>query len=298
MAARQRTWLVTRGWKPHSLPPLSGLGDQDRLQQRQGEWPRHLAPLGQGGDFTVNSAYPNPWFSHQHDAHYIDDSTIILFDNGNTRRASDPKADSRGQVWKLDERTMTATLVLNVDLGNYSDRLGSGQVLSNGNYCFTLGAQGAPPYIGQSIEVQPNGTKVYVLQANRGLYRSFRVRTLYDGVSDQLASDGSGETSNPGDQPPAFRGLDVTLAQFHPTEPCRTVSPVFALNFGEASQETLPALYGLLQAEGQIPPNPISPVFFGLANGTSTTTPAPSQDTNDQIFASLRESTNEALWTF
>jgi hypothetical protein len=76
--------------------------------------------LGQDGDFTVNSSDPNPWSSHQHDAHYINDSTLILFDNGNTRRASDPNADSRGQVWTLGENTMTATLVVNVDLGNYS----------------------------------------------------------------------------------------------------------------------------------------------------------------------------------
>jgi len=35
-----------------------------------------------------------------------------------TRRGSDPTADSRGQVWRLDEQTMTATLVFNADLGN------------------------------------------------------------------------------------------------------------------------------------------------------------------------------------
>ena len=46
--------------------------------------------LGQGGDFAVNSADPNPWFSHQHNAHFIDDDTLILLDNGNTRRASRP----------------------------------------------------------------------------------------------------------------------------------------------------------------------------------------------------------------
>jgi hypothetical protein len=155
--------------------------------------------LGQDGDFTVNSTDPSPWFSHQHNAHYLDDSTLIVFDNGNTRRASDPNADSRGQVWKLDEQTMTATLVLNVDLGNYSDRVGSAQALPNGNYSFTSGAQGVPPFIGQSIEVLPDGTKTYVLQVARALYRSFRVRTLYEGtdlppaVQDVVANDGSAQ---------------------------------------------------------------------------------------------------------
>ncbi len=80
--------------------------------------------LGQGGDFAVNSSDPSPWFSHQHYPHYLDDSTLVLFDNGNTRQAGDPNAHSRGQVWKLDEDAMTATLEFNVDLGNYSGELG------------------------------------------------------------------------------------------------------------------------------------------------------------------------------
>src|SRR5262249_48354371 len=130
--------------------------------------------LGQDGDFTVNSTDPNPWFSHQHDAHFIDDATLIVFDNGNTRRASDPNADSRGQVWTLDENSQTATLAFNVDLGNYSDRVGSAERLSNGNYCFTSGFIVTPPAGGQSIEVLPDGTPTYVLQLpGVALYRSF-----------------------------------------------------------------------------------------------------------------------------
>jgi hypothetical protein len=145
--------------------------------------------LGQGGDFTVNSTDPNPWFSHQHNAHYVDDSTLVLFDNGNTRRASDPNADSRGQVWSLDEHTMTATLLFNVDLGNYSDHFGGAQRLSNGNYVFTSGAQGNPPNLfAQSIEVRPDGTTAYILQDNMPEFRSFRMRTLYEGISDQLTA--------------------------------------------------------------------------------------------------------------
>jgi arylsulfate sulfotransferase len=143
--------------------------------------------LGQDGDFTVNSADPNPWFSHQHDAHYIDDTTLILFDNGNTRNASDPTANSRGQVWTLDEQTMTATLVVNADLGNYSWRLGAAQRLSNGNYSFMSGSQGDPPNFAQTIEVLPDGTKAYVLEVAQAEYRSFRMRTLYEGIEDVLA---------------------------------------------------------------------------------------------------------------
>src|SRR5262249_20624030 len=59
-----------------------------KIDYRNGAGDGHVVwRLGQGGDFTVNSADPNPWFSHQHNAHYIDDHTLILFDNGNTRRA-------------------------------------------------------------------------------------------------------------------------------------------------------------------------------------------------------------------
>jgi hypothetical protein len=95
---------------------------------------------------------------------------------------------------------MTATLVVNVDLGNYSPMFGAAQRLSNGDYVFTSGAQGkAPNLISQSIEVRPDGTKAYVLQANKGEFRTFRVRTLYQGVRDQLAGAGGGEESGDGD---------------------------------------------------------------------------------------------------
>ncbi len=161
-----------------------------KIDYRNGAGDGHVIwRLGQGGDFTVNSTDPNPWFSHQHNAHYIDDHTLILFDNGNTRRASDPNAHSRGQVWTLDEQTMTATLVVNADLGAYAGALGAAQQLSNGNYSFTLGTTGAEPPVppAHTIEVTPNGTKLYDLQVNKGEYRSFRMRTLYEGTDDVLA---------------------------------------------------------------------------------------------------------------
>ena len=99
--------------------------------------------LGQDGDFAVNSSDPSPWFSHQHYPHYLDDSTLVLFDNGNTRQAGDPDAHSRGQVWTLDENAMTATLVVNLDLGNYSGELGTAERMPNGNYVFDSGSQEA-----------------------------------------------------------------------------------------------------------------------------------------------------------
>src|SRR4029077_4900942 len=57
-----------------------------KIDYRNGAGDGHVVwRLGQGGDFAVNSADSNPWFSHQHNAHYLDDHTLILLDNGNTR---------------------------------------------------------------------------------------------------------------------------------------------------------------------------------------------------------------------
>jgi hypothetical protein len=184
--------------------------------------------LGQDGDFTVSSTDPNPWFSHQHNAHYINDSTLILFDNGNTRRASDPNADSRGQVWMLDEQTMTATLVFNVDLGNYSNALGSAQRLLNGNYSFTSGRQGQPPNLfGQSIEVRPDGTTAYVLEVDRTLYRSLRVRTLYEGINDlpDNGSGGSGSAATPVSFPDDFWAAITTTPAASSGRPANATTP-------------------------------------------------------------------------
>ncbi len=160
-----------------------------KIDYRNGAGDGHVIwRLGAGGDFSVNSSDPSPWFSHQHDAHFVDDHTLVLFDNGNTRQASDPAAHSRGQVWTLDEQTMTATLVLNVDLGNYSFRLGSAQRLSNGDYMFMSGSQGPVPNdIAQSIEVSPSGAPNYVLEFAGPEFRAFRMRTLYEGIDDALA---------------------------------------------------------------------------------------------------------------
>jgi len=185
--------LNAESWSPADQNLVLSIRHQDwviKIDYANGEGDGHVIwRLGQGGDFAVNSTDPNPWFSHQHNAHYIDNDTLILFDNGNTRRASDPTAHSRGQVWKLDEETMTATLVVNADLGSYSGALGASQRLSNGDYSFTLGSNGPEPPRppAHTIEVTANGTKLYDLKANKLEYRTFRVRTLYEGTGDVLA---------------------------------------------------------------------------------------------------------------
>src|SRR5262249_12073276 len=94
-------------WSPADGNLVLSIRHQDwviKIDYRNGAGDGHVVwRLGKDGDFIVSSTDPDPWFSHQHDAHYIDDSTLILFDNGDARRASHPNADSRGQVWKIDE---------------------------------------------------------------------------------------------------------------------------------------------------------------------------------------------------
>ena len=171
-------------WSPADGNLLVSVRHQDwviKIDYARGRGDGHVIwRLGQGGDFTVISSDPSPWFSHQHYPHYLADGTVLLFDNGNTRRATDPSAHSRGQLWKLDEEAMTATLVVNLDVGNYSGELGTAERMPNGNYVFDSGSQGA--LFGQSIEMLPDGTKVYVQEVAARDYRSFRMSSLYRGV--------------------------------------------------------------------------------------------------------------------
>ena len=116
--------------------------------------------LGQGGNFRVNSTAASPWFSYQHDVTYINDNTIVLFDDSNLRHTENHHADSRGQEWILNEKKRVATLVVNVDLGSYASYTGRAQVLPSGALVFDS------PLEEQTIEVLPNGTKTYVLKMN------------------------------------------------------------------------------------------------------------------------------------
>jgi arylsulfate sulfotransferase len=141
---------------------------------------RVLWKLGASGNFKAIANTSDPWFSHQHDVRYINDTTLLVFDDGNTRQASDPGAHSRGQEWILNEQNKTATLVVNADMGNYSDFLGSSEMLPNGNLAFTSGGlSSSSKQDARSIEVLPNGTRIYVLKMSAFEYRSYFESTLY-----------------------------------------------------------------------------------------------------------------------
>jgi len=134
--------------------------------------------LGVGGDFTPISADPYPFFSHQHDAGYeLGGSTIYsVYDNGNTRVAQTGSGNTRGQVWRLDEAALTATLLQNADLGVYSFAVGNGHRLANGNYFYHSGLVAGKS---QATEVYPGGAINFIKELAAISYRSYRLRNMY-----------------------------------------------------------------------------------------------------------------------
>ena len=113
---------------------------------------------------------------------------------------------------------MTATLVVNADMGNYSSALGSAEMLPNGNLAFESG------FSEQTIEVRPNGTKTYELKMNMtGVqYRSY----IYPGAYGIPASTLYSRRSTPIPRPLALR-LKVlerraSLQQLHPQRQAST----------------------------------------------------------------------------
>jgi hypothetical protein len=145
-----------------------------------------LWKLGKDGDFTAKSDDPYPWFSYQHDVGF-DPQTglLVLFDDGHRRHDKNPKANNRGQAWKIDEAGRTATLVYNADTGVYAIAVGSAQPLADGGYSWESGfinpgPAGFTAIFSQTTETGPDGKIVYAQRANGSLtYRSFRVPDLY-----------------------------------------------------------------------------------------------------------------------
>ncbi len=145
--------------------------------------------MGRGGDFTITALDASPWFTHQHDAKFLEDNqTLVLFDNGNTRISNNTDAgktpgNSRGQVLFVDEQARTVTLELNADLKVNSAALGTAEPLPNGNYHFDAGFLPDPnnpaARISQALEVDAGGNIVWGMQINAQEYRSYRMNDLY-----------------------------------------------------------------------------------------------------------------------
>jgi predicted small lipoprotein YifL len=130
---------------------------------------------GPRGDFT----FPNDptAFSCQHGARELSNGNIILFDNGDGHVLK----ESRAVEYSLAAKAMSATMVWHSKPmpGLYTNVLGYGQRISNGN---TLVAYGSEQVLD---EWGPDATEVLwslsstLLHYNIGYYRAYRIGSLY-----------------------------------------------------------------------------------------------------------------------
>src|SRR5581483_1191845 len=142
--------------------------------------------LGENGDFKAIADDPQPWFSYQHDAGFepVGSNILSILDDGHERFKKNPKVNTSGQVWKLDEEARTVPLLHNADLGVYAVAVGSAQTLKNGGHTFEAGfipRQGSDPSVyGRTVETDADGKVAFAMDV-QGIvvYRSFRVDDMY-----------------------------------------------------------------------------------------------------------------------
>ena len=157
-------------------------------------------PLPQFALFTNGTSGPDlgyPWFSHQHDTevelkgHVFPGGTRVMtiFDDGNTRQAFfNANADSRCQIYAINESTRVANLNTNGDMGSYSFAVGSAQLLKNGSIHCDSGFIGGFAHamtdpLTESVELDQAGNFVYKLDAGQDSYRTFRMADLYTAIT-------------------------------------------------------------------------------------------------------------------
>ncbi len=163
--------------------------------------------MGPGGDFAFMNTYndPWPWFSHQHDAGIENGGAGVFdtLDNGNTRispptgpgsstggvpglgtNCGPDDCNSRGMALTIDEAAMQVAPVMSVDLGGFSEAMGSAQLLADGNYFFLASSVlTGNRYTGYDIEIQPTpgtdtGTQVMNISGPVS-YRDWQLPNLY-----------------------------------------------------------------------------------------------------------------------
>jgi len=194
LAPKANDWIHANSmaYDPTDGNLLLSLRSQDwviKISYHDGAGDGHIVwTLGNQGNITMlNSPHiASPWFSHQHTVELVANQSpklLLLFDNGNTRHATDPNATSRGQVLMLDERAMTVDIKTNVNFPYYSFAYGTAQLLDNGNYWWQAGVVGGhnAPDPTRATEYVPSGstgTPAYGIQFADTAYRSFRLTSL------------------------------------------------------------------------------------------------------------------------
>ncbi len=151
-----------------------------------------LWTMGVGGNFTIESTDPWPWFSGQHDVTMANNGAgpLTIFDNGDTRVSSPPlglgspgcepnDCNSRGMALTVDESNMTVTPVLSTNLGVYSPADGGAQLLSNGNYFFHAGLLPTITRVNSQAMEFDGITQVLSIQGGAESYRGWQLTNLY-----------------------------------------------------------------------------------------------------------------------
>src|SRR5579872_6922919 len=139
--------------------------------------------LGKDGDFGIvgDGGDTYPWFSHQHDVEFeFGGPYLSLFDNGNTRIKQNAGGNSRCQLLLINQKTLTATLEENLDMGVQSLALGTAQLLINqsgkptGLHCEAGFVNSSTS---QTSSFYPGGT--LIMDSSSSTYRSFQMHDLY-----------------------------------------------------------------------------------------------------------------------
>jgi hypothetical protein len=94
--------------------------------------------LGKNGSFEMS---PRDFFAFQHNAHINRRGNLMIFDNGDTTPLNSTKPHERTHIisFKLDTASWKAKEIADVYLpkNEYTSRMGSANLLSNGNFLWT-----------------------------------------------------------------------------------------------------------------------------------------------------------------
>jgi arylsulfate sulfotransferase len=223
VAPHARDWLHSNSlyYWPHDGAPAPSTAPGDIVwSSRHQDWVTKidyqdgagtgniLWRMGPSGDFYFVNTYndPWPWFSHQHEAGIENGGTGVfdVMDNGNTRVSpptgpgsstggvpglgancvSSGDCATRGMALTIDETNMQVEPVMSVNLGVFSDAMGSAQLLADGNYFFLAATvANGDSQNSYAIQIQPtpgtdSGPQVMNITGPSS-YRAWQMPDLY-----------------------------------------------------------------------------------------------------------------------
>ncbi len=139
-------------WSPADGNLIVSLRSQDwviKINYANGTGDGHVIwTAGADGSFTLPSGTdPLAWFSHQHDVTYINNTTILVFDDGNTRESDEPECSEpragMGPQRADDDRDPGGQF----QPGQLLVCPRQAQILPNGNLTYDSGILGSSPLL-------------------------------------------------------------------------------------------------------------------------------------------------------